>query len=66
MVHIKRFLDKVSLQESKKSKDVVIPIDEARGLRDEVAKLIADLYQTSEIKKTEEVVNIEIKGRDFK
>lgn len=66
MVHIKRFLDKVSLQESKKSKDVIIPIDEARGLRDEVAKLIADLYQTSETKNSEKVVDIEIKGRNFK
>jgi len=34
MIQIKRFVDKVSLVESKQGKDVVLPISEARGLRD--------------------------------
>ena len=42
MMHIKRFVDKVSLLETKQGKDVVIPIGEARGLRDELTKLLAD------------------------
>lgn len=67
MIHIKRFLDKVSLQESKKSRDVVIPIDEARGLRDEIAKFLSDFYDsvTDEDRK-EEIINLEIKGKAFK
>jgi len=65
MVHVKRYLDKVSIQESKKSKDVVLPIDEARGLRDEIAKLLSDLYVDSK-EKPEEVINLEIRGRGFK
>lgn len=65
MVHVKRFLDKVSVQESKKSKDVVLPIDEARGLRDEIAKLLSDLYEESS-EKQEEVISVEIRGRGFK
>jgi hypothetical protein len=40
MIHIKRFIDKMSLVESKQSKDVVLPISDARGLRDEVTKLL--------------------------
>lgn len=65
MVHIKRFLDKISIQESKKSKDVVLPIDEARGLRDEIAKLLSDIVDKAEDKK-DEVIDIEIRGRGFK
>jgi hypothetical protein len=65
MVHINRFIDKVSIQESKKSKDVVLPMDEARGLRDEISKLLASVVEQNEDKK-EEVVNIEIRGRGFK
>ena len=45
MIHIKRFIDKVSIMEAKQGKDVVIPISEARGLRDEVSKLITDNYE---------------------
>ena len=45
MIHIKKFIDKISAMESKQNKDVVIPMQEARGLRDEVAKLLADLYE---------------------
>ena len=45
MIHIKRFIDKVSIMESKQGKDVVIPISEARGLRDELSKLVVDNYE---------------------
>jgi len=65
MLHINRFIEKVSLQESRKSKDVIIPIDEARGLRDEIAKLLTSCFDQHETKK-DEVVSIELKGRGFK
>ena len=56
MMHIKKFIDKISAMESKQNKDVVIPMQEARGLRDEVTKLLADLYERNlEKDKTEEV-----------
>lgn len=67
MIHTKRFLDKVSLQESKKSRDVVMPIDEARGLRDEIAKFLSDFYDTTkDDDRKEEIINLEIKGKAFK
>ena len=49
MIHIKRFIDKVSVLESRQSKDLIIPISEARGLRDELAKLLADLHTSQKI-----------------
>lgn len=65
MIHIKKFLDKVSLSEGRQNKDVVLPISDARGLRDEVAKLLSDLYEVKN-KKDKEVIQVEIKGGSFK
>lgn len=66
MIHIKKFLDKVSLSESRQTKDVVLPITDARGLRDELAKLLSDLYEIQNNKKDKEVIQVEIKGGSFK
>jgi hypothetical protein len=67
MVHIKKFLDKVTHLESTKTKDVVIPLNDARGLRDEIAKLLSDYYFLNENNnKKEEVIKVEIKGGGFK
>jgi len=44
MIHIKRFIDKISYMEGKQGKDVVLPMTDARGLRDELVKLLADNY----------------------
>ena len=62
-------MDKVAMVETRTSKDVVLPIADARGLRDEVAKLLADLYELSSTKavsKQDEVIQVEIRGGTFK
>lgn len=65
MIHIKRFIDRVSAVESKQGKDLVLPMTDARGLRDDLAKLLADRYE--ETKATpEEVISIQVKGGSFK
>ena len=66
MIHIKRFVDKVNLIEGKQGRDVVIPITEARGLRDELTKLLADNYDLLQNKTTvEPVYQVEINGGRF-
>lgn len=67
MIHIKRFIDRVSMIESKQGKDFVMPIIEARGLRDELAKMLADQYKNLSEKKPDEepVIKVEIKGGSF-
>lgn len=65
MIIIKRFIEKVSAQESKHGTSVVIPIDEARLLRDAVAKLIADNYELTNNKQKsidDTVIQVEING----
>jgi hypothetical protein len=66
MIHIKRFIDRVASIESRQGKDVVIPLSDARGLRDELAKLLVDHYESTEGKKnTSEVIQVEIVGGKF-
>lgn len=66
MIHVKRFIDKVSIMESKQGKDVVIPIVEARGLRDELSKLLVDNYELLQTKvAVEPVIQVEINGGRF-
>ena len=66
MIHIKRFIDRVASIESRQGKDVVIPLSDARGLRDELAKLLVDHYESTEGKKNaSEVIQVELVGGKF-
>lgn len=68
MLHIKRFIDKVAVAEAKQTKDLVLPLSDARGLRDELSKLMSDLYELSQDQsksKDSDIVQIEIKGGSF-
>ena len=66
MIHIKRFVDKIALIEGKQGRDVVIPISEARGLRDELTKLLADNYELLHNKTiVEPVFQVEMNGGRF-
>lgn len=68
MIHIKQFLDKMSVMEARQNKDVVLPITDARGLRDDIAKLLADLHELSSStdNKSTDVIQIEMTGGSFK
>lgn len=67
MIYIKRFIDKVSLLETKQNKDFIMPIIEARGLRDELAKMLVDYYEKNDNKPVDEpVIQIELKAGSFK
>ena len=67
MIHIKRFIDRVSSLESKQSRDLIMPASDARGLRDELAKLLADLNEAKESRPTSspDVIEVEIVGGKF-
>jgi len=65
MLHIKKFMDKMSVVESKMNKDVVLPIVDARGLRDDISRLLADLHELSNNTEKKEVIDIQIKGGSF-
>jgi hypothetical protein len=64
-MYIKRFIDKVSHLESTKTKDLVLPMSEARLLRDEIAKLLLDLHNKP-VDKSNDTIKIEVQGGSFK
>jgi len=65
MINIKRFIDKVTSQEGRNGRDVVLTIADARALRDEISKLIIDRYDESTKKEptlNNDVIQVEMKG----
>jgi hypothetical protein len=65
MIQIKRFIDKVSAMESRVGSTVVLTMEEARILRDEVAKLVSDNYELLNNKKDtldDSVITVEVNG----
>lgn len=65
MVNIKRFIDRVGAMDAKPGRDLVIPSIEARLLRDEIVKLMADRLEERSQKSTD-VVQVEVIGGKFK
>lgn len=63
MLNIKRFIEKVSSSESKQNATLVLPMSEARLLRDEITKLLADNYELLSKKGiTDDTIQVEING----
>jgi hypothetical protein len=68
MIHVKRFIDKISSIEGRTGKlDIVLPINEARGLRDELTKMLADNYEllTHQAPTVAPITHIELLGSKF-
>jgi|LauGreDrversion4_2_1035121.scaffolds.fasta_scaffold158018_4 hypothetical protein len=65
MIIIKRFIDRVSASEGKIGTNVILPMEEARMLRDELAKLLSDNYDLLNNKKESidnSVIQVEVNG----
>ena len=68
-MHINRFLDKMAVVESKQNKDVVLPIADARGLRDDITRLLSEMVELQKQKNandSQEIIQFEVKGGTFK
>lgn len=68
-MHINRYLDKMAVVESKQNKDVILPITDARGLRDDITRLLSELFELQKQKgadDSQEVIQVEMKGGKFK
>lgn len=42
MINVKKFIDKVALAETRNAAQVVIPLSEAKQLRDDIMKIMLD------------------------
>ena len=67
MLHIKEFINKMSVMESTQDNTVVLTIAQARGLRNDITNLLADLHEFNNEKNTnEETISVQVKGGSFK
>lgn len=65
MSQIKKFIDKVTSADSKKQTTIVLAIDEARFLRDEVSKLLLDLHDAEQAP-SDSTIEVVVTGGTFK
>lgn len=62
LINIKKYIDKVSMIESRNGREVVLSIIEARSLRDEFSKLLLDLHALKKDTRQESDIKIEFIG----
>lgn len=62
MIQIKKFIDRIATSEAKNAREVIIPLHEAKELRDELTKILLD----QRVNKPEEVIEIVMRGNSFK
>jgi len=55
MIHIKGFVDKIAYIEARSKRDVILTLEEARGLRDEITKLLASMQDNSKSQTNESI-----------
>ena len=64
MVNIKRFIDRVTVMDQNPGKSLTLPVAEARALRDEIVKLLADKLD-EKINAAPEIIEIQLGGGKF-
>lgn len=62
MVIIKEFIDKVSVMDSRSKRDLILSSNEARMLRDEIVKLMAENIENKRQTAAEVPETLEISG----
>ena len=66
MIQIKRFIEKIASIDSRQGKDVVLPIADARALRDEITNLLIDQRENATTTvQNSELIEVVMKGGSF-
>ena len=56
MINVKKFIDKVALAETRNSVQVVLPLPEAKQLRDDIMKIMLDQREQTNVDNNIQVV----------
>jgi hypothetical protein len=63
MIYIRKFIDKISSMEGRQGRDIVMTLDEARALRDDITFLLLDKVEANKnIQQDQDVIQVELKG----
>jgi hypothetical protein len=63
MSYIKKFVDKIGVMEGRQAREVILPMSDAKGLRDEVLKILLD--QREQKNTQPEVVEVVMNGNKW-
>jgi hypothetical protein len=63
MIHIKKFIDRIGAIDASSNRDFIMPLSDARLLRDEIAKLLAD--KVIQKQSTTDVIEVQVNGGRF-
>jgi len=59
MNQLKKLIDKISLAEGRQAREVVLPLNDAKELRDEITKILLDQREQN---KQPEIIDVVIRG----
>ena len=62
MIQIKKFIDRIAMAEARNTREVIMPLQEAKELRDELTKILLDQRDT----KSDEVIEVVMRGNSYK
>ena len=62
MNQIKKFIDRIAIAEARNIREVIMPLQEAKELRDELTKVLLDQRDN----KPDEVVEVVMRGGSYK
>lgn len=73
-IHIQRFVDRLAAADTRRAKDLVLPMDDAKGLHQDITKLLLLLEEYNVIARkaltdaaaTAEVVEVHVSGGSYK
>ena len=63
MSYIKKFVDKIGVMEGRQAREVILPMSDAKGLRDEVLKILLD--QREQKNTQPEVIEVVMNGNKW-
>ena len=63
MSYIKKFVDKIGVMEGRQAREVILPMSDAKGLRDEVLKILLD--QREQKNTQSEVIEVVMNGNKW-
>jgi hypothetical protein len=66
MSSIKQFIDKVAALDARPGKDLILSANEAKNLRDDLAKLLVDKLDAAKMSNYTQATSVVISGGTFK
>lgn len=62
MLQIKNFIDSVSLMDSRQRRELILSAEDARALRDEISKIMAELLELRTTSAVDQTIEVDLSG----